>query len=67
MPGMDGVETALALQRECPGVAVVCLTASADTRQLEALHEAGVVACLRKDQELEEIVATIRRAGEDHW
>jgi len=64
MPGMDGVETTLALQRECPGVAVVCLTASANPRELEALQAAGVVACLRKDQELDEIVATIRQAGE---
>jgi DNA-binding NarL/FixJ family response regulator len=65
MPGMDGVETTLALRRQCPDVAVVCLTASADSRELDALHEAGAVACLRKDQELDEIVATIRRAGED--
>ena len=64
MPGMDGVETTLALQQECPNVAVVCLTASANPRELEALHAAGAVACLRKDQELDEIVATIRRAGE---
>ena len=63
MPGMDGVETTLALQRECPGVAVVCLTASANPRELEALQAAGVVACLRKDQELDEIVAAIRTAG----
>ncbi|MBA2385114.1 MAG: response regulator transcription factor [Actinobacteria bacterium] len=65
MPGMDGVETTLALRRECPGVAVVCLTASANPRELQALHSAGAVACLRKDQELDEIVATIRRAGQD--
>jgi DNA-binding NarL/FixJ family response regulator len=65
MPGMDGVETTRALKRECPQVAVVCLTASANPRELEALHAAGAVACLRKDQELDEIVSTIRRAGED--
>jgi len=65
MPGMDGVETTRALRRECPDVAVVCLTASANVRELEALRQAGAVACLRKDQELDEIVAAIRRAGED--
>ena len=65
MPGVDGVETTLALQRECPSVAVVCLTASANSRELDALYAAGAVACLRKDQELDEIVATIRRAGEE--
>ena len=64
LPGMDGVETTLALTRECPEVAVVCLTASASPRELDALMAAGAVACLRKDQELEEIVAAIRSAGE---
>jgi DNA-binding NarL/FixJ family response regulator len=64
LPGMDGVETTLALTRECPEVAVVCLTASASPRELDALMAAGAVDCLRKDQELEEIVAAIRSAGE---
>ena len=64
LPGMDGVETTVALRRECPNVAVLCLTASASPRELDALRAAGVVDCLRKDQELDEIVAAIRRAGE---
>lgn len=64
LPGMDGVETTLALARECPEVAVVCLTASASPRELDALMAAGAVNCLRKDQELEEIVAAIRSAGD---
>ncbi len=63
LPGMDGVETTIALQRDCPDVAVVCLTASASPRELDALMAAGAVACLRKDQELAEIVAAIRSAG----
>jgi hypothetical protein len=32
-------------------------------REIQALYEAGAVACLRKDQELEEIVAAIHRAA----
>ena len=64
LPGMDGVETTVALRRECPEVAVLCLTASASPRELDALRAAGAVDCLRKDQELDEIVAAIRRAGE---
>ena len=64
LPGMDGVETTIALTRECPDVAVVGLTASASPRELDALMAAGAVACLRKDQELDEIVAAIRAAGE---
>jgi DNA-binding NarL/FixJ family response regulator len=63
LPGMDGVEATLALQRECPTAAVVCLTASANPRELDALRAAGAVACLRKDQELDEIVSAIREAG----
>ena len=63
LPGMDGVETTIALAQACPSVAVVCLTASASPRELDALMAAGAVACLRKDQELDEIVAAIRSAG----
>ena len=63
LPGMDGVEATIQLARECPSVAVVCLTASASPRELDALRAAGAVDCLRKDQELEEIVAAIRSAG----
>jgi DNA-binding NarL/FixJ family response regulator len=44
-------------------VAVVCLTASANLREVDALYEAGVVACLSKDQELDEIVEAIRNAA----
>ncbi len=64
LPGMDGVETTIALTRDCPNVAVVGLTASASPRELDALLAAGAVGCLRKDQALEEIVAAIRSAGE---
>lgn len=64
LPGMDGVETTIALRRDCPDVAVVCLTASASPRELDALMAAGAVDCLRKDQELDEIVTAIRKARE---
>jgi two-component system, NarL family, response regulator DesR len=63
LPGMDGVETTLALRQACPDVAVVGLTASASPRELEALVAAGAVDCLGKDQPLDEIVAAIRKAG----
>ena len=38
------------------------MRASATGREVEALYDAGAVACLTKDQELEEIVAAIHRA-----
>ena len=64
LPGMDGVEATLELVREHPEVAVVCLTASASPRGLDALRAAGAIDCLRKDEALDVIVGAIRRAGE---
>ena len=64
LPGMDGVETTLELVEEHPEVAVVCLTASASPRELDALMAAGAVDCLRKDEELDVIVNAILAAGE---
>ena len=62
LPGLDGVQATRAVRDAMPGVAVVCLTASANMREVDALYEAGAVACLSKDQELDEIVAAIERA-----
>jgi DNA-binding NarL/FixJ family response regulator len=63
LPGIDGVQATRAVREAAPAVAVVCLTASANLREVDALYEAGVVACLSKDQELDEIVAAIRNAS----
>jgi DNA-binding NarL/FixJ family response regulator len=63
LPGLDGVQATAAVRRACPDAKVVCLTGAADEREVEALYEAGAVACLRKDQELEKIVAAIQRAA----
>lgn len=63
LPGLDGVQATAAVREACPEVAVVCLTASANAREIEALYEAGAAACLTKDQELDEIVGAIRRAA----
>jgi DNA-binding NarL/FixJ family response regulator len=62
LPGIDGVQATRAVLEACPSTAVVCLTASANVREMEALREAGAVACLTKDQELDHIVAAIHRA-----
>jgi two-component system, NarL family, response regulator DesR len=62
LPGLDGVQATRAVLEIAPDVAVVCLTASANLREVDALYEAGAVACLSKDQELDEIIAAIRRA-----
>jgi two-component system response regulator DesR len=63
LPGLDGVQATAAVREACPDTAVVCLTASANAREVEALYEAGAAACLTKDQELEEIVEAIKRAS----
>jgi DNA-binding NarL/FixJ family response regulator len=63
LPGLDGVQATAAVREAHPGVGVVCLTASANTREMEALSEAGAHACLTKDQELDEIVDAIKGAA----
>jgi DNA-binding NarL/FixJ family response regulator len=63
LPGLDGVQATAALRQACPEVAVVCLTASANPREMEALRAAGAVDCLTKDRELDEIVDAIRAAA----
>ena len=64
LPGIDGVQATKQLLEACPEVAVVCLTASANLREVDALYAAGAVACLTKDEPLDDIVAAIRRAAE---
>jgi DNA-binding NarL/FixJ family response regulator len=63
LPGLDGVQATRAVLEACPGTAVVCLTASANLRERDALLEAGAVACLRKDDGLDAIVGAIRDAA----
>jgi two-component system response regulator DesR len=63
LPGLDGVQATAAIHEAAPGVGVVILTASVEPREFDALLEAGAVACLSKDQELDEIVAAVRRAA----
>ena len=63
LPGMDGVQATRAIKEAAPDVAVICLTASVTRREIAALMEAGAVACLMKDEELDRIVATVRRAA----
>ena len=57
------MQATLAVRAACPDTAVVCLTASANATEVEALLEAGAVACLTKDQELDTIVEALRNAA----
>jgi DNA-binding NarL/FixJ family response regulator len=65
LPGIDGVQATKQLLEACPEVAVVCLTASANLREVDALYAAGAVACLTKDEPLEDIVEAIRKAAKN--
>jgi DNA-binding NarL/FixJ family response regulator len=63
LPGMDGVQATTALKEAHPELGVVVLTASANSREIEALYAAGATSCLTKDQELETIVNAIKAAA----
>jgi DNA-binding NarL/FixJ family response regulator len=63
MPGLNGTQATEAVLREAPGVQVVCLTASVSKREAEQLLAAGAVACVMKDDDLEEIVRAIHNAA----
>lgn len=63
MPGLDGAQATRAVLTAAPGVRVVCLSASVSQREIEQLRDAGAVACLTKDEELEEIVAVVCEAA----
>jgi two-component system, NarL family, response regulator LiaR len=63
LPGLDGVQATRAVKEAYPETAVVCLTASANLRERDALTEAGAVACLRKDTGLDTIVEAIVEAA----
>jgi DNA-binding NarL/FixJ family response regulator len=63
LPGIDGVQTTAALRAVCRDTAVVVLTASTTLSEEAALREAGAVACLTKDSQLDEIVAAILDAA----
>jgi DNA-binding NarL/FixJ family response regulator len=56
LPGLDGVETTAGLRSACP-------RASAETGEIQALLDAGAVACLTKDRGLDDIVGAIREAA----
>jgi len=63
LPGPDGVQVTRLVREHAPGVAVVALTAAAGEREVEALLDAGAVACLGKDRPLDEIVEAVRGAA----
>jgi len=63
LPGLDGAQATRAILDAYPDTAVVCLTASVSSRETRAILEAGAVACLTKDEALDEIIGAIHRAA----
>lgn len=63
MPGLEGAAAVAAVREACPSATVICLTASVGAEDEQALRDAGAAACLRKDLELDAIVASIREAA----
>jgi DNA-binding NarL/FixJ family response regulator len=63
MPGMNGAETTRAVLEAAPGTTVICLTASVAEDEIRELHAAGAVACITKDQELDQLVLAVCEAA----
>ena len=62
MPGMDGIETMMALKRIDPTLVVIMITGYASDESVRRLHQAGVLDCLYKPFRLEDLVARVRAA-----
>ena len=63
MPGLNGAQATQAVLRASPTSRVVCLTASVSRKEVDQLLAAGAVACLTKDEDLEQIVAAVHDAA----
>ena len=63
MPGLNGAQTTAEVIRASPRSRVLCLTASISHEEMDSLIEAGAIACLTKDEDLEHIVASIHSAA----
>jgi DNA-binding NarL/FixJ family response regulator len=63
MPGLNGAQATEAVLAAAPNARVVCLTASVSRKEVVQLLAAGAVACITKDEDLDEIVAAIHEAA----
>jgi DNA-binding NarL/FixJ family response regulator len=63
LPGLDGVQITRLVHERFPQVGIVALTAVAGDREIEAMLEAGAVACIRKDESLDAIADAVRAAA----
>jgi DNA-binding NarL/FixJ family response regulator len=63
MPGLNGAQTTIEVLRASPRSRVLCLTASISREEMDSLIEAGAIACLTKDEDLEHIIDSIHSAA----
>jgi DNA-binding NarL/FixJ family response regulator len=56
MPVMNGLETAVYLQKNHPGIRVIILTMHNEKRLIDELNLLGITSFLQKNQEIDEIV-----------
>jgi FixJ family two-component response regulator len=62
MPGMSGIETLRRVRQKHPDLPVLLVTAFADIRSAVAAMRDGAVNYLAKPIDLDELIATVRRA-----
>ncbi len=63
MPGVSGLEAVPDVRAASPDTRIVVYSQHIDDRTEGELHEAGVDAWLRKDEDLSELRATVLRVG----
>jgi len=63
MPGLNGAQATAAVLQASPGSRVVCLTASISGDELREIRAAGAIACVMKDEALDDIVDAIHDAA----
>src|SRR5207248_2400590 len=63
MPGLNGAQATAAVLQASPGSRVICLTASISGDELRGIRAAGAIACVMKDEALDDIVDAIHDAA----
>ncbi len=64
MPGTDGLELLAALGERCPGLPVIITTAHSDLESAVGAYQSGAFEYLPKPFDVDDAVATVRRAVE---
>ena len=64
MPGIGGIEVLRTINRRYPGIKVILMTGHGSAEDLEIGRRLGAVTCLQKPVDLDDLLATVERAGE---